>query len=381
MNKKEGIFPMKYKHFCSILLVLVLLCTCLTGTVAEEEEREIFTDGDYEYALLDDGTVEITKYTGEAEELYIPDTLNGQTVTSIGHHAFFGSRSLRSVFIPDSVVFLGDRAFSDCDFLSSVSIPDSVAKIGDNPFAFCKSLKDISISPSSPYFTVIDGVLFDKSLKCLIAYPVRGESSSYNIPQGITSIGNYAFANCTSLSSVSIPNSVTSIGDKAFYLCFSLTAMSIPDSVVQIDGNPFGHCSSLESFSVSPNQPYFAAVDGVLFRKADKTLIAYPASKEASVYNIPQGISAIGDFAFSSCYSLTSVSIPDSVVSLGDSAFAHCSLTTLFIPDSVTSIGKNAFYGCPDFTLSLPRNSYAAEYAKANNIPYTYPDANDWLNN
>lgn len=372
---------MKPKHLCSILLVLVLLCTCLTGAVAEEEEREIFTDGDYEYALLDDGTVEITKYTGEAEELYIPDTLNGQTVTSIGHHAFYGSRSLRSVFIPDSVVFLGDRAFSDCDFLSSVSIPDSVAKIGDNPFAFCKSLKNISISPSSPYFTVVDGVLFDKSLKCLIAYPVRGKSSTYDIPQGIISIGNYAFAYCTSLSSVSIPNSVTSIGDKAFYLCSSLTAMSIPDSVMQIDGNPFGHCSSLESFSVSPNQPYFAAVDGVLFRKADKALIAYPASKEASVYNIPQGISAIGDFAFSSCHSLTSVSIPDSVVSLGDSAFAHCSLTTLFIPDSVTSIGEYAFVSCPNLTLTVPHDSFAADYADTYSIPYTYPDSLDWLNN
>ena len=96
-----------------------------------------------------------------------------------------------------------------------------------------------------------------------------------------------------------------------------------------------------------------------MFRKADKALISYPAGISSSTYTIPQGITAIGDSAFYYCDSLTSVSIPDSVTSIGDYAFGDCS----------------------NLTLTVPRNSYALEYAKTNNIPYTYPDANDWLNN
>ena len=290
---------MKNKCFLALLMVVVMMCACWTGAVADDE-RETFTSGDYEYALLDDGTVEITKYNGSADRLAIPAKLDGKTVTSIG-----------------------DEAFYWCSSLTSVSIPDSVEQIGTNLFVGCSKLKTISVSPDHPYFATIDGVLFRKADKALIFYPAGISSSTYTIPQGITSIGDSAFSDCDSLTSVSIPDSVTSIGDGAFYACYSLTSITIPDSVT-----------------------------------------------------------SIGDWAFSSCTSLTSITIPDSVTFIGDSAFDFCeSLTSVSIPDSVTFIGDNAFSGCPDLTLTVPRNSYAAEYAKANNIPYTYLDANDWLNN
>ena len=396
---------MEKKCFVALLMVVVMMCACWTGVLAEDVEREAFTSGDYEYALLDDGTVEITKYKGKAERLAIPDTLDGKRVTAIG-----------------------EQAFSFCSSLTIISIPDSVAQIGENPFAACSSLKSISVSPEHPYFATIDGVLFRKADKTLISYPAGISSSTYTIPQGITSIGDSAFSSCDSLTSVSIPDSVTSIGDSAFSYCYFLTSVSIPDSVEQIGTNPFAACFELKSISASPDHPYFATIDGVLFRKADKALISYPASISSSTYTIPRGITAIGDSAFSSCDSLTSVSIPDSVTSIGDGAFSFCtsltsvsipdsvtsigdsaffwcsSLTSVSIPDSVTSIGDEAFYSCssltsvniPDsvtsigdyafgdcsnLTLTVPRNSYALEYAKANNIPYTYPDANDWLNN
>ena len=244
---------MEKKWFVALLMVVVMMCACWTGAVADEE-RKTFTSGDYQYALLDDGTVEIAGYNGKAEKLTIPNMLNGKKVTSI-----------------------------------------------DN---------------------------------------------------------------------------------RAFYLCNSLISIIIPDSVAKISVNPFAYCSTLKSIFVSSEHPYFFAIDGVLFRKADSCLISYPKGREYTAYNIPQGITAIGNSAFFCCDSLISVAIPDSVISIRDSAFSCCkSLTSITIPDSVTSIGDYAFGDCSNLTLTVPRNSYAAEYAKTNNIPYTYPDANDWLNN
>ena len=396
---------MEKKCFVALLMVVVMMCACWTGVLAEDVEREAFTSGDYEYALLDDGTVEITGYNGKAEKLTIPNMLNGKKVTSIDN-----------------------RAFYLCNSLISIIIPDSVEKISVNPFAYCRTLKSIFVSSEHPYFFAIDGVLFRKADSCLISYPKGREYTTYNIPQGITAIESSAFYDCKFLTRVTIPDSVTSIGDCAFSLCDSLTSITIPDSVEQIGTNPFTVCSALKSISVSPEHPYFATIDGVLFRKADKALISYPAGISSSTYTIPQGITSIGDSAFFYCYSLTSVSIPDSVTAIGDEAFYSCSsltsvnipdsvtsigdrafsycdsLTSVSIPDSVTAIGNRAFYycdsltsvsipnsvtsigdyafgDCSNLTLTVPRNSYALEYAKTNNIPYTYPDANDWLNN
>ena len=131
---------MEKKWFVALLMVVVMMCTCWTGAVAEDEERETFTSGDYEYALLDDGTVEITGYNGKAEKLTIPDTLAGKKVTSIGDMAFHWRSSLTSITIPDSVTFIGDSAFDFCESLTSVSIPDSVTFIGDNAFSGCPDL-------------------------------------------------------------------------------------------------------------------------------------------------------------------------------------------------------------------------------------------------
>ena len=376
---------MEKKWFVALLMVVVMMCVCWTGAVAEDER-------DYQYALLDDGTVEITGYNGKAEKLTIPNMLNGKKVTSIDN-----------------------RAFYLCNSLISIIIPDSVEKISVNPFAYCRTLKSIFVSSEHPYFFAIDGVLFRKADSCLISYPKGREYTTYNIPQGITAIGNSAFfccdslisvaipdsvisirdsafSCCKSLTSITIPDSVTSIGDETFSSCVSLTSVTIPDSVTSIGDSAFSSCVSLTSVTIPDS---VTSIGNIAFSFCTSlTSITIPDSVtsigDGAFYacysltsiTIPDSVTSIGNIAFSSCTSLTSITIPDSVTFIGDSAFDFCeSLTSVSIPDSVTFIGGNAFSGCPNLILTVPRNSYVAEYAKTNNIPYTYPDANDWLNN
>ena len=139
---------------------------------------------------------------------------------------------------------------------------------------------------------------------------------------------------------------MTTIREYAFGFCSSLTSVNIPDSVTYIEAYAFYSCSSLQRFSVDDQNPSYCSVDDVLFNKAMTTLIQYPAEKLDSNYSIPDSVTAIGASAFGFCSSLTSVSIPDGVTHIGSNAFSHCSsLTGVRIPSSVTYIGNYAFYG------------------------------------
>ena len=292
-----------------VLLIASLLCACLACAAAEEAEPETFTSGDYRYILLGDGTAEITKYNGEAETLEIPAMLDGHPVTSIGNNAFNWRSSL-----------------------TSVTIPNSIRNVGVNPFAGCENLSVIRVSLEHPTLAVIDGVLFSKADKRLICYPAGNQGTEYVIPQGIQVIG-----------------------DSAFSCCSSLTSITIPDSVTNISVNPLVHCDNLSIIRVSPDHPALAVIDGVLFSKADKRLVCYPAGKQGTEYEVPQGIQVIGDSAFQYCKSLTSITIPNSVTSIGNSAFSGCSLTSVAFPESVTNIEHGAFSVCSNLTsVTIP---------------------------
>ena len=162
--------------------------------------------------------------------------------------------------------------------------------------------------------------------------------TSITIPNSVTSIGNNAFENCSSLTSVTIPNSVTSIGASAFQNCSSLTSVTIPNSVTSIGNYAFQNCSSLTSVTI-PNS--VTSIGNYAFRDC---------SSLTSV-TIPNSVTFIGWEVFKNCSSLTSVTIPNSVTSIRTSAFRDCSsLTSITIPNSVTSIGTSAFYGCDGLT-------------------------------
>ena len=322
------------------------------------------TYGDFEYRVLDDGTVEITDYNGSAEKVDIPEAIDGKSVTGIGDEAFYGCTSLASITLPDSVTSIGDWAVAYCSSLTSITLPDGVTSIGDGAFYGCTSLASITIPDSVTEIGDFFGSVFEGCTSLVsITIPDSVTSilistfqncvslKSITIPESVTFIGGSTFNGCTSLTSLVIPNSVTSIDDYAFSGCTSLTSITIPDNVTSIGNYAFMGCTSLTAINVATGNKNYVSVNGILYNKDRTTIICYPAGKKDKNYTIIDGVTSIDWEAFSGCTNLTSITIPNSVTEIGNYAFeGSINLTSITISDSVTSIGYCAFKGCTSLT-------------------------------
>ena len=410
---------MKVKKWLLALAVFaVMAVVCAVAAGAE-------TYGDFNYSVLDDGTVEINGYSGSAEKVVIPEKIEGGSVVYIGSRAFKDCTSFKSITIPNSVTSIGESAFINCTNLTSITIPDSVTKIGMTAFLGCSNLTGVTLPNGLTeinygifeYCTSLVKITIPNSVK-EIGYAAFGGCSSLTdivipnsveniagrafencsnitsitMPNNVTSIGEVTFGGCSSLTDIVIPNSVTEIGWNAFDDCESLTSITIPNSVTSIGSYAFINCTALTAINVASQNKNYTSENGVLFNKDKTELICYPGGKTDNHYEIPNSVTSIGSSAFYGCSKLTSIFISDSVS--GKIEFRSCSnLTTIdvatnnavfssengvlfdknktalicypsgktennySIPDSVTSIGNSAFSGCTSLTSVTIPNS------------------------
>ena len=311
-------------------------------------------------------------YSGD---IVIPEHVNYNgktyTVVEIWDNAFCESE-ITSVEIPNTVQQIGDQAFSYCNGLTTIEVPASVYLIGENAFSGCDKLTEINVDAENEHFCSFDGVLYDKGVTRLIRCP--GAKTSIAIPSTVTTIEELAFFDCSLLKDFALPASLATIEEQAFYGCSTLTRVNLPDNLQSIGNQAFCLCENLESVSIGKNlsemgiSPFvgcgklahvtiddanlsFTAIDNVVYAKKDVIMstgmvLLWGAGGLQSV-TIPDGVSSIYDSAFQECRALSSVKIPDSMLEIHDIAFAECkSLTEIEIPEKVYHLGVGVFRGC-----------------------------------
>ena len=311
-------------------------------------------------------------------------------VTSIGNVAFALCSGLSSITIPNSVTSIGSRAFDRCRNLPFVSIGDGVTSIGSDAFRDCSSISRVElnsnaiVSQAYSYSSSLNNIfgsqvkeyILGDKVKSIGNYAFYGCSglTSITISNSVTYIGNAAFAGCSGLTSITIPEGVTSIREGVFHGCSGLTSITIPEGVASIGRSAFENCASLTSINI-PNsvtriENAFAGCCSLTradFKSLERlcyisfsslesnplyyTNNLYINGQEMKAVTIPESVKSIGNYAFAGCSGLESIEIPSSVTSINSYAFRDCSgLTSIEIPSSVTSISSTAFYGCIGLT-------------------------------
>ena len=368
-------------------------CT-ICGRANYSEGLDYMLDGDH-YVVTGIGSCTDT-------ELVIPDTYEGLPVTVIGEYAFESCRHLTSITLPDTITAIGDYAFGWCEAVKSIRIPSDVTTIGNGAFTWCGNLTEIAIPATvttigssvfhgcsqlvgiqvdkgNPYYCSVDGVLYSAQMDVLLSYPAGKQETHFTVPSTVVEIGETAFGNANNLNSIILPEGLITIGYSAFYGCSALTGVTIPSTVVNIGSFAFENCSELTSITIPANvrsigvaafdyctnlteilvekdNPYYYSISGVLFTSNGRTLLAYPANKAGTTYEIPAGVETISSYAFFGAHKLQEVFLNAGLKTIGSYAFSQCeSLETVVIPNGVRSIDARAFANCTNLrSVTIP---------------------------
>ncbi len=313
-----------------------------------KEYSQTFTVDGFKYGLNEDYTVTLTGYEGDEPtgDLVIPQQIS------------YGGAKMK-------VTGIGDYAFSCCYGLTSITLPQGLQSIGVSAFNSCWGLKAFTVDEGNTHFAAQDGVLFNKNLSKLIAYP-NAKGASYVVPEGVDSIAGGAFSGCDGLTSITLPEGLQSIGELAFSSCSGLTSITLSQGLQSIGDFAFYNCSGLTTITL----PQGLQSIGIW---------AFFGCKGLTSITLPQGLQSIGDEAFSYCFGLTSITLPQGLQSIGKSAFSSCSgLTSITLPQSLQNIGDEAFSYCDRlnyiFILSRDPSSWSPNTFKGIGVSIYVPE-------
>ncbi len=368
------------KTLSIVLALMLLLQSVFIGSINAQAKTKTYSSGNYQYIILSDKTVRITKYKGDTpESLTIPSKLSGRKVTSIGKNAFEYQNSLTELSLPNTLKSIGASAFFECRNLKSVTIPKSVVKLYGSCFRGCRALESVELHNG---ITSIGQRAFSETSIKEIKLPEKLTELSYallkdckmlesiTIPNTVTSIGAGAFNGCKSLKEIVIPESVTAIGEYAFCDCDSLTQAVIPDSVKSIGECVFERCNRLKSVTLGK---------GI----NEIPVLAFIECRSLEELNIKGNVKSVGNMAlkFTKLFEDESkrengalyidgilidvwdnysgeLKIKEGTELIADFAFSSCEVEKIHFPSSVKRIGMAAFYKCLKLSeITVDKNS------------------------
>ena len=416
------------KKALSLILSLAMVLSLFSGLQLTVTAEDAVESGDWSY-VLEDGTARITKYSGSETEIEIPSSVDGYTVTAVGgtsgttavsttvtsvvfpdtvtsitYSAFYKDTKLKTVTFSENLVSIGKYAFYNCTQLTDVTLPSTLTTIEDYAFYSCKAFTTIEIPDS---VTAIGTYAFGSCTSATSAVVGNGvltlgdyafaastKLASVTLGSSVQEIGRYAFYNCSVLTSIEIPASVETISEYAFsgakklatvtlneglktieafafYNCQALKSITIPSTVETVTSDSFNKCTALATLTVTEDNPYYTAIDNVLYTEDMTTLVLCPEGLEGEV-DVQDGVVEIASKAFYYCEYVTAITLPETLTTIGASAFQYCDLmTSIIIPISVTSIGKYAFESAYEMTAIYILNPDCEIYDQR----YTFEDS------
>ena len=379
------------------------------GNVSAEPNAAVITKGDFSYMVQPDGTIYISDYNREIENVVFPSEMDGKTVTRVRVFDASGKKHV-TVTIPASVTNISfsvnsgsilkeiivdeknknyaskDGVLFNKDFTTLVrypvgksteepeyTLPDTVNTV--NGGFSSTNMTAINATDKNPNFSSVDGVLYNKDKTSLIVYPRCKSGTAFVVPKTVTSIVSSAFSSCENLASVTLQEGLKTIKSSAFNSCTKITSIAIPASVSEIANGAFAY-SYLESITVNENNKDYFTEKGVLFNKDASILILYPPKKSDTAYTVPDTVETIGRAAFTRS-ELSEITFGKSLSAIEGVAFQMCrNITSVVLPDGIKVIDHAAFADCSKLSsVTIP-----ADVERLSNVTMTTDNYNGYMN-
>ena len=281
-------------------------------------------------------------------------------LVKIGNTAFKNT-AITAIRLPETVKQIGNEAFANTA-IETINIPDGMQEVNARAFEGCYYLKDIRVSAQNSYYSNVDGILFNKQRTVIVRVPVS-YGGSYMIPEGVISIGSYAFSECKNISEVLFPSTLTRIGESAFRNCKNIREAELPASVQSLGRAAFAGCGlngiDLSGIKQMGQEVFLGCVN--LSEVRLPMLEQLPASsfqgcRSLAAIELPKTLKSIGKKSFKGCQKLTKIELPQSLTAIDEEAFADClSLEDFEFPTSATTIGSDILHGCKNLkTVTCP---------------------------